>query len=158
MIHVAEQPNGLCCNSIKFLFVCFPCSPEVQSILNLTPPQDAELMNANPSPPVRVSDHPSFCFCLYVLSLTHFPPFCVLFSAQSIPADQPRPVVQSLSQTQRLPLPQSDRQGQLRQGAPCTPPHRRPVLRRQSVTEKGHSQEKGGTEDKSARGTEQITP
>ncbi|XP_037541763.1 serine/threonine-protein kinase Sgk1 isoform X1 [Nematolebias whitei] len=25
--------------------------PEVQSILNLTPPQDAELMNANPSPP-----------------------------------------------------------------------------------------------------------
>lgn len=27
-------------------------SPEVQSILNLNPPQDAELMNANPSPPV----------------------------------------------------------------------------------------------------------
>lgn len=27
-------------------------SPEVQSILNLSPPQDAELMNANPSPPV----------------------------------------------------------------------------------------------------------
>ncbi|XP_030642813.1 serine/threonine-protein kinase Sgk1 isoform X5 [Chanos chanos] len=26
-------------------------SPEVQSILNLTPPQDAELMNSNPSPP-----------------------------------------------------------------------------------------------------------
>uniref|UniRef100_A0A671WFW6 Serum/glucocorticoid regulated kinase 1 n=1 Tax=Sparus aurata TaxID=8175 RepID=A0A671WFW6_SPAAU len=28
--------------------------PEVQSILNLSPPQDAELMNANPSPPVSI--------------------------------------------------------------------------------------------------------
>lgn len=32
------------------LFLFF--SPEVQSILNLSPPQDAELMNTNPSPPV----------------------------------------------------------------------------------------------------------
>lgn len=29
-------------------------SPEVQSILNLSPPQDAELMNTNPSPPVSI--------------------------------------------------------------------------------------------------------
>lgn len=29
-------------------------SAEVQSILNLSPPQEAELMNANPSPPVSI--------------------------------------------------------------------------------------------------------
>lgn len=33
-----------------WLLLCF--SSEVQSILNLSPPQDPELMNTNPSPPV----------------------------------------------------------------------------------------------------------
>lgn len=43
-----------CCKMSSFLcFVSF-FSPEVQSILNLSPPQDAELMNANPSPPVSI--------------------------------------------------------------------------------------------------------
>lgn len=33
--------------------VCsYPCSPEVQSILKISQPQEPELMNANPSPPV----------------------------------------------------------------------------------------------------------
>lgn len=34
--------------------VCVPCSPEVQSILKISPPQEPELMNANPSPPVSI--------------------------------------------------------------------------------------------------------
>ncbi|KTF93987.1 hypothetical protein cypCar_00009301, partial [Cyprinus carpio] len=34
--------------------------PEVQSILNLTPPQDAELMNSNPSPPTEIKNHMFF--------------------------------------------------------------------------------------------------
>ena len=69
-------------------------------------------------------------------------------AAQSIPTDQPRSILQPLCQTQRLPLPQGDRQGQLRQGAARAPPHGRPVLRRQSLTEEGHPQEEGGKRTK----------
>lgn len=43
----------------------FPFSPEVQSILNLNPPQDAELMNTNPSPPVS-------CFKCWIILLLLF--------------------------------------------------------------------------------------
>lgn len=38
----------------EFALCFFIFSPEVQSILNLSPPQEAELMNANPSPPVSI--------------------------------------------------------------------------------------------------------
>lgn len=41
--------DELSLNSV-WLLLCF--SSEVQSILNLSPPQDPELMNTNPSPPV----------------------------------------------------------------------------------------------------------
>lgn len=48
---------------IKVSTLClFFYSPEVQSILNLSPPQEAELMNTNPSPPVSI-----FAFSLLYL-------------------------------------------------------------------------------------------
>lgn len=58
-------------------------SPEVQSILNLNPPQDAELMNANPSPPVSAF---SFFFdarlsCAFPFSSSS--PHLLLFSQPS---------------------------------------------------------------------------
>lgn len=38
--------------SLKSVWLLLFFSSEVQSILNLSPPQDPELMNTNPSPPV----------------------------------------------------------------------------------------------------------
>lgn len=124
-------------------------------------------MNANPSPPVSIFAFNFLCLrCCHMQRYTHtYPLFTtrsyygsnilILFSlsppppaAQSIPTDQPRSFLQPLRQTQRLPLPQGDRQGQLRQGAARAPPHRRPVLRRQSLTEEGHPQEEGGKRTK----------
>lgn len=151
----------------KFELFVFFYSPEVQSILNLSPPQDAELMNTNPSPPVSTTALSFLCLhCTIMQRFVHISsvyralcgPYnssCVLIlcflappspplTAQSIPTDQPRSILKPLSQTQWLPLPQGDRQGQLRQGPACTPPCRWWVLCSQSLTEKGHSQEEGG--------------
>ena len=75
-----------------------------------------------------------------VLTLSSSPPF----AAKSFPTDQPWSILKPLRQTQRLPLPQGDRQGQLRQGPAGTPSRWWPVLRSQSLTEKGHPQEEGG--------------
>lgn len=64
---VIAQPKTLCLRYVLALWwkalpdasgnstnhVCpYPCSPEVQSILKISQPQEPELMNANPSPPV----------------------------------------------------------------------------------------------------------
>lgn len=60
-------------------------SPEVQSILNLNPPQDAELMNANPSPPVSVF---SFFSALWLLSCSFPSPHLLLLFSQPSPSQQ----------------------------------------------------------------------
>lgn len=80
-------------------------SPEVQSILNLSPPQDAEIMNTNPSPPVSifalcytelnaeicphilcVHDNHTFCGSYKIYNVLIL--FCApLFTAQSISTD-----------------------------------------------------------------------
>lgn len=81
---------------IKVSTLClFFYSPEVQSILNLSPPQEAELMNTNPSPPVSI-----FAFsllylqrCACISSLYHA--FCGSYYgssfSSSLPLSQPSP-------------------------------------------------------------------
>lgn len=81
---------------------------------------------------------------IHVMAPTFFNHLCPSLTAQSIPTDQPRPIIQSFGQAQRLPLPQGYRQGQLRKGFACTPSHGWQLLRCQSLTEEGHSQEEGG--------------
>lgn len=61
------------------------CSPEVQSILNLNPPQDAELMNANPSPPVSTF---SFFSDTWLLPRAFPSPHLLLLSSQPSPSQQ----------------------------------------------------------------------
>lgn len=57
--------------------LCF-FSPEVQSILNLSPPQDAELMNANPSPPVSIFElNSELCASSFVYT-RHMQGMCIL--------------------------------------------------------------------------------
>lgn len=46
----SHREDELMNSGLTFVFY----SAEVQSILNLSPPQEAELMNANPSPPVSI--------------------------------------------------------------------------------------------------------
>lgn len=60
--HTNHRQSGylMLCYLVKWVlrvfsfFLFFYFSPEVQSILTLSPPQEAELMNANPSPPVSM--------------------------------------------------------------------------------------------------------
>lgn len=106
---------------------CFCFSVEVQSILNLSPPQDAELMNTNPSPPVSLFSHQKISLHSLALTLAkgleqdewHFHSSAwlnhlgvqrgclaqltwrALFdTAQPDPADQLGPVVQPVGQAQ----------------------------------------------------------
>lgn len=60
-------------------------SPEVQSILNLNPPQDAELLNANPSPPVSAA---SFSSDTCLLPCAFPPPHLPLLFPQPSPSQQ----------------------------------------------------------------------
>lgn len=75
-----SRPAGLQRRNSSCVF--FLLSPEVQSILNLSPPQDAELMNANPSPPVSLLSRslaaPSvdLRFVLLITSSPSSPPTC----------------------------------------------------------------------------------
>lgn len=89
---------------IKVSTLClFFYSPEVQSILNLSPPQEAELMNTNPSPPVSIFAfsllylHGTICRDVhaYPLFTMHFvvhimAPTSSSFSS-SLPLSQPSP-------------------------------------------------------------------
>lgn len=109
--------------SLNSVWLLLFFSSEVQSILNLSPPQDPELMNTNPSPPVSKMNCAIYGLIIHVMAPTFFNHLCPSLTAQSIPTDQPRPIIQSFGQAQRLPLPQGYRQGQLRKGFACTPSH-----------------------------------